>query len=350
MTPAPTQNPDRRFPRRLAWLAAVIGLLSLAYYLIWMPRQQSLVVYCAHDSIYAESIVREFERQTGIPVSVRYDTEATKSLGLVELLLREKEHPRCDVFWNNEVLGTLQLAKEDLLLPYRGAGYERIPAAFKDSEARWTGFAARLRLWIINTNRMAPTAEAIEQISRGDLDRLVMAKPLFGTTRTQYTLLWKAWGRDTLMAWDQDRRARHLRIVDGNAMAKDLVSSGVCDLGWTDTDDFFEAHDEGKPVAMLPLRIEGGKTICIPNTVAIIRGTRRLTDAQRFVDYLLSASCELKLAAGKSRQIPLGPVDNTRLPEEVKILQQWAADGASLDGLETASIECLAWLKSEYLH
>ena len=349
MTPAPTPNRDRGFARRLVALATVVALLFGGYYVLWAPHRESLVVYCAHDSIYADSILREFERETGISVAVRYDTEATKSLGLVELLLQEKAHPRCDVFWNNELLGTLQLADEGLLLPYRGSGYERIPAAFKDADGRWAGFAARLRLWIVNTNRLAPTEEAIQQASHGDLDRMVIAKPLYGTTRTQYTILWKLWGRDKLLAWARDRRARHLREVDGNSMVKDLVSAGVCDLGWTDTDDFFEAHDEGKPVAMLPVRLENGKTICIPNTVAIIRGTRHLAEAQKLADFLLSEKCELALASAKSRQIPLGPVENTRLPDDVKQLQRWAADGVPLGDLGGANAECLAWLKSEYL-
>ena len=349
MTTAPPPNPDHRFFRRLVVLAAGVALLFGGYFLLWGPARESLVVYCAHDSIYADQILRDFERQTGIPVAVRYDTEATKSLGLVELLLQEKAHPRCDVFWNNELLGTLQLADEGLLLPYRGSGYARIPAAFKDADGRWAGFAARLRLWIVNTNHLAPTAEAVEQASGGDLDRMVIAKPLYGTTRTQYTLLWKLWGRDKVLAWERDRRARHLREVDGNSAVKDLVSAGVCNLGWTDTDDFFEAHDEGKPVGMLPVRLDNGKTICIPNTVAILQGTRHLAAAQKLEDFLLSEECELALAAAKSRQIPLGPVENARLPEDVKELQRWAADGVPLGGLGAANAECLAWLKSEFL-
>ncbi len=348
MTPTPTPSPERGFSRRLVALAAIVVLLFGGYWLLWAPPRESLVVYCAHDSIYADSILREFEQETGISVAVRYDTEATKSLGLVELLLQEKAHPRCDVFWNNELLGTLQLAVEGLLLPYRGSGYERIPASFKDADGRWAGFAARLRLWIVNTNRLAPTEAAVQQATSGDLDRMVIAKPLYGTTRTQYTILWKLWGRDRLLASERDWRARHLREVDGNSMVKDLVSSGVCDLGWTDTDDFFEAHDEGKPVAMLPVRLENGKTICIPNTVAIIRGTRHLAEAQKLVDFLLSEKCEMALAAAKSRQIPLGPVDNPRLPDDVKQLQRWSADGVSLGDLDVANAECLAWLKSEY--
>jgi iron(III) transport system substrate-binding protein len=157
------------------------------------------------------------------------------------------------------------------------------------------------------------------------------------------------WGRDKLLAWDRDRRARHLREVDGNSAVKDLVAAGVCDLGWTDTDDFFEARDAAKPVAMLPVRLENGETICIPNTVAILRGARHLPEAQKLVDFLLSEKCELAFASAKSRQIPLGPVEVTRLPEEVKQLQRWAADGVPLGDLGSANADCLAWLKSEYL-
>jgi iron(III) transport system substrate-binding protein len=349
MTPPPSRSPEPRLSLRLAALAALVVALFACYYFIWTPRRESLVVYCAHDSIYADQILHEFEQQTGIPVAVRYDTEATKSLGLVELLLQEKAHPRCDVFWNNELLGTLQLSDEDMLLPYRGSGYERIPAAFKDPDACWAGFAARLRLWIINTNHLAATEEAIHQATSGDLDRVAIAKPLYGTTRTHYTVLWQMWGREKLLAWHRDRRARHLREVNGNSTVKDLVSAGVCDLGWTDTDDFFEAKDEGKPVEMLPVRLDNGGTICIPNTVAILRGTRHLPQAQKLVDFLLSEKCEMQLASGKSRQIPLGPVDESRLPAEVKQFKRWAADGVPLGGIDGANVACLAWLKSEYL-
>ncbi len=349
MTPPPPRSPEPGFPSRLVALAALVAALFACYYFVWMPRSEALVVYCAHDSIYADQILHEFERQTGISVAVRYDTEATKSLGLVELLLQEKAHPRCDVFWNNELLGTLQLADEDMLLPYRGSGYERIPAAFKDPDGRWVGFAARLRLWIVNTNHLAPTEEAIQKAMNGDLDRVAIAKPLYGTTRTQYTVLWQLWGRDKLLAWERDRRARHLREVNGNSTVKDLVSAGVCDIGWSDTDDFFEAKDEGKPVDMVPYRLENGATICIPNTVAILRGAKHLSQAQKLADFLLSEKCEMDLASAKSRQIPLGPVDADKLPAEVKQLKRWAADGVPLGGIDAASTACLAWLKSEYL-
>src|SRR2546425_11545936 len=56
-----------------------------------------VVLYCAQDREFAESLLADFTRQTGIQVEPRYDTEANKSVSLFESLVREKSVPRCDV-------------------------------------------------------------------------------------------------------------------------------------------------------------------------------------------------------------------------------------------------------------
>jgi iron(III) transport system substrate-binding protein len=330
----------------------LVFALGLAWYFFGHNRPDTLVVYCAHDSVYAESILREFTRQTGIPVAARYDTEATKSLGLTELLIREKDAPRCDVYWNNELLGTLDLEEKGVLEPYKGPGWERIPAKFRDPEGNWTGFAARLRVGIFNTQKGPPAEQSVPSDPAAEavpVATWAIAKPLYGTTLTHYSVLWKLRGREKLIAWHRAWRAAGVREVNGNAAVKDAVATGVCAVGFTDTDDFFEAKDAGSPVTMRPVRIDGGATICIPNTVAIIKGTKRGAEARKLVDFLLSAETELALAKSKSRQIPLGPVAAEQLPAEVRELQGWAADGLSLTDLRAARDECLAWLKSEYV-
>lgn len=321
----------RRFLPLLA-VAAAVGAWTFAH----RAGRQPVVVYCAHDSIFADSILRDFSRRSGIALETRYDTEATKSLGLVELLVREKAAPRCDVFWNNELLGTLDLQQQGVLEPYRGPGWERIPPRFKDAGGYWTGFAARLR---VEMKRDGAPAAA----------RFAIAEPLYGTTLTHYSVLWQQWGRERLIAWHRQWRADGVRELNGNAAVKDAVAAGVCDAGFTDTDDFFEAKDAGKPVTMQPVRLEDGATICIPNTVAIVRGARHVADARRLVDFLLSAECELALARSASRQIPLGPVPADQVPAEVRELMVWAQDGVDLTTLGPARAECLAWLKSETL-
>ena len=353
---------------RLLVPTAALAALVLAWWAIAHRGPAPLVVYCAHDSIYSEKILRDFEKRTGIPVAIRFDTEATKSLGLVELLVAEKDAPRCDVFWNNELLGTMDLAERGILEPYQGAGWQRMPEKFRDADGRWTGFAARMRVFIFNPAKIS--AEQIPARLNGDLSRVAIAKPLYGTTLTHYAVLWQMLGAEGAKAWHRGTRARGIVELNGNAAVKDAVAGGVCDLGFSDTDDFFEAKDDGKAVAFAPWLaapaasgLGGGAhhltrsplerpatsaVIAIPNTVAIIHGTKRKADAQKLADFLLSAEAELTLARSKSRQIPLGPVAADQLPAEVRELAEWASESVDLSKLGPARAECLAWLKAEY--
>jgi iron(III) transport system substrate-binding protein len=354
-----SDSPDT-FKTRLGRQLRRPGVQLILFFVVWCAwffwrssgaPATPLVVYCAHDAVFSEQILRDFEKRTGIAVSLRFDTEATKSLGLTEMLIREKDAPRCDVYWNNELLGMMDLQQRGLLLPYQGSGYARIPAAFKAADGSWTGFAARLRVTIANTGTPVGTTEPnLEEIVPGsDLSKIAIAKPLYGTTLTHYAALWQLWGREKLIAWHRAWRANGGQECNGNGGVKDIVAAGVCYAGYTDTDDFFEAKDEGRPVVMYPVRLENGQTIAIPNTVAIIRGTKRLEAAQQLVDFLLSADTEIALARSKARQIPLGPVPVDQVPAEVKELARWVKDSFDLTSISAARAECLAWLKSEYL-
>ena len=351
---------------RIILAVAALVALVLAYRAWWRSGDDALVVYCAHDAEFADALFAEFRKRTGIAVAVRYDSEATKSLGLVERLIQEGEQPRCDVFWNNEQLGTADLDARGLLAAYRGPGWQRMPAGAKQADGHWTGFAARMRVMIINTARMPATREAVRARLAGDLARVAIAKPLFGTTLTHYSTAWALLGGERVQAWHRACRARGIREVDGNGMVRELVAGGACDLGFTDTDDYFAAVDQGRPVAMLPARIadlaaapadgaaaaperaDPDATILIPNTVAILRGAAHREAAERLVDFLLSADGELMLARSGSRQIPLGAVEDAALPSEVRELRAQAGQAAAPSGLAAARSACLAWLKAEY--
>ena len=120
-------------------LVIAVFFLGVIGWILVSPKPKKLVVYCAHDAVYSQKFLNHFQQETGIRVDLRFDTEATKSLGLVELIIQEEEHPRCDVFWNDELLGTQDLHQRGLLESYKGPGYERIPAAFKEPDGHWVG-------------------------------------------------------------------------------------------------------------------------------------------------------------------------------------------------------------------
>lgn len=349
----------------LAGLVVLIalGLTWPAWRRPFSPASSTpLIVYCSHDSEFSEQILRDFERRTGIPVEIRFDTEATKSLGLVNLIIQESAHPRCDVFWNNQVLSTMELQQRGLLEPYRGPGFDRIPAKWKDADGHWTGFAARFRVFIINLGKTSSTIPAdvvgreMTQLDSSDeIDNLAVdmrhwaiANPMFGTTNTHYAVLWREWGEERMKTWHRELRRRGISEVPGNGAVKNLVAVGICKAGITDTDDAFAAMDQEVAVTAAPVHV-GGRTICIPNSVAIIRGTKRLDAAQKLVDYLLSEEVELALATSPARQVPLGAVDDLKLPRDILGLRGLVYMSHDLKDLLPAQQACLRWLKSEYL-
>lgn len=332
-----------------ALVLTLIVMLTLGWWLIARTTRDALIVYCAHDLIYASEVMEDFEKTTGIPVVVVGDTEATKSLGLTQRLVRERDDPTCDVFWNNQLLGTVELARQGVLAPYKGAHWESMPPQFRDDDGLWIGFGGRFRVWIFPAEAPPEFSPSFsDEDTMRDWSGLTIAQPMFGTTLSHYAILWQQLGTAGLPEWHRQMVEAGMRIVPGNASVKDLVASGVCTLGMTDTDDFYQAVDAGSSVAMQPIVTPEGETICIPNTVAIIRGTRRRSEAERLVDYLTSPEMEMRMARSSSRQVPLGDVDPQDLPADVQSLADWVGGAIDLKPLAEARDECLDWLTGEF--
>ncbi len=271
---------------------------------------QTVVVYTALDQIYSEPILKAFERKTGIRVLAVYDSEASKTTGLVNRLIAERYRPRCDVFWNNEILQTIRLKNAGLLDPYMSPQAQDIPPQFRDSDGCWTGFAARSRVLAFNTKLLKREDVPKDTTALADphwRGKIGMAYPLFGTTATHAAFLFSAWGKEKAESLFQSLKDNDIRILDGNGMVCRAVADGELPLGLTDTDDAHQTRAEGKPIEWILLDHEGKGALLIPNTVALMRDAPRPDAGRRLIDYLLSPEVETALAESPSAQIPLRP-------------------------------------------
>src|SRR6516164_9253980 len=268
------------------------------------PDSGRVVVYCAHDREFAEEILEDFSRQTGLKVLARYDTEANKAVGLYEDLVREKARPRCDVHWNNEILATIRLQEQGMLQPYASPAAEPFPEAFKAADHSWHAFAARARILLINTKLVS---KSDQPTSLRDLTgaawkgRVAMAKPQFGTTASEAACLFQAWGQEKARALYKDLHANSVHLVAGNKQVAVGVGQGQFAAGLTDTDDAMAEVEAGNPVALVYPDAAADKnskfgTLFLPNTVAVIRGCPNREGAKKLVDFLLSPEVEAKLA------------------------------------------------------
>jgi iron(III) transport system substrate-binding protein len=297
----------------------------------WSSSGPEVVVYTALDSEFSEPILQDFSQETGIAVRSKFDTESTKTVGLAEAILAESGRPRCDVFWNNEILHTLRLEQQGLLAAYRPPVADNYPAMYRSPKGFWHGFAARARVLIVNT-KLVPEAQRPNSILdlteakwRG---RCGMAKPLMGTTATHAACLFAAWGPERAKKFFQQLQDNRVQILSGNKDVAFSVAAGKLAFGLTDTDDALIEVEKGmEDVAIVyPDQAAGGLgTLFIPNTLAIIKGAPHPEAAQRLVQYLLSPPVETQLAKGESAQIPLNSMVNVKLrvqtPQTVKAMQ-----------------------------
>src|SRR5258708_6664230 len=114
-----------------------------------------VVVYTSVDQVFSEPVFKDFEKKSGITVRAVFDTEETKSTGVLNRLIAEAASPQADVFWSGDPVRPFLLAKRGLIEPYASPSAASIPSAFKASDGTWTGFAARARLLLLNKKRMA---------------------------------------------------------------------------------------------------------------------------------------------------------------------------------------------------
>ena len=110
----------------------------------WNSGDNEIVVYTALDQDFSEPIFDEFEQKTAGDIQARFDFESNKTVGLVNAIIAEKNHPQCDVFWNNEILHTLRLKKLGLLQECLIPAADSFPSDYRSADGMWYGFAARI--------------------------------------------------------------------------------------------------------------------------------------------------------------------------------------------------------------
>lgn len=244
-----------------------------------MEEHSYVTIYTSQDKIHAEQLFRRFTRETGIEVRAVYDSEAVKAVGIANRLLAEKNHPQCDVFWNNEEMRTRQLSSKGVF----------------DPRESWKAFGYRSRRIVVNTNLVsvgsAPKtfAACADPVWAG---KIAMAYPLYGMTSTHFMALRDAWGGVRWREWCRALQANGTMIVDGNSVVVRQVGRGEAAVGMTDIDDIKAGQRQGYPIAALPIAEDA---LLVPNTVALVAGAPHPANGRAFIEWILQRAIQEKL-------------------------------------------------------
>jgi iron(III) transport system substrate-binding protein len=289
------------------------------------PGKQGPVIYVALDEQFSRPLLDRYAKELKLDLTQRHDTEAAKTVGLVSALIEEKDNPRASVFWCNELAQVVRLAQLGILAPYEAPAAKDVPAQWRDPQQRWTGFAARARVLIINTELLPDRKDwpksYLDLVDPKWKGKCAVARPLTGTTLTHFTALRLVLGEEKFGSFLDGMFANDVKFLQSNGATMRAVRDGQVPWALTDTDDYHVALQKGHPVAcVFPDQHEGGiGTMLIPNAVALIKNGPDQNGAKQLIDRIVSRETEALLAAADGAQIPLregvpGPKDPAILP------------------------------------
>ena len=304
-------------------IGIVVALALIPILTSCRPRSsRTVVVYVSEDQVFSEPILKDFERETGITVKSVFDTEESKSTGVTNRLIAEKDNPQADVYWANEPVRADALKQRGVSTPYVSASAEGIADQFKDTEHYWTGFSARARLLLVNATSTIKPASVMAYTDPSAKGRAAMANPLFGTTTAYVAALFTLWGDERAKTFMNDMKRNGVKITTSNGESADFVADGQVDFSLVDSDDAVNRKKQGKPVEMIYPDQDGDGlgVLILPNAVAMIKGGPHAENGKRLIDYLLSKTTERKLAFADCAQIPLHSGVDT--PPEIRRIEE----------------------------
>jgi len=330
--------------------AGVLLALGASFLVSCSRNPPQVVVYTSVDQVFSEPVFRAFDAASGIRVRAVFDTEETKSTGVLNRLIAESANPQADVFWSGDPVRPFLLIKRGLVEPYLSPQAQGLPDGLRAPDGSWTGVAARARVLLVN-RKLLP-ADRWPRSIRDLADprwkgKGAIANPLFGTTTMHVAALFTLWGEPAARAFLDALRANEVRIASSNGEVKRLVVAGEVAFGLTDTDDANEAGRQGADVGVVFPDADTMGTLVMPTAVVLMARAPHADAGRKLVDYLLSREAEQRMAesaahmplragvatpSGMRRvtEIRAMEVDYARVAQEIERIQPWLRQWAGL--------------------
>lgn len=183
-----------------------------------------LVIYSGRNENIIAPLLEQFEKATGIDVSVKYGSSAN----LAATLLEEGAKTPADLFLSQDAgaLGALQDA--DRLAALDPTLLAKVPAKFRSREGRWIGVSGRVRVLVYNPDlvpaAMLPASvfDLVQPQWRGKLG----IAPPNASFQAFVTAMRVTKGEAVTKQFLEGLKANEPKTFEGNALIVDEVDSG----------------------------------------------------------------------------------------------------------------------------
>lgn len=109
-------------------------------------ESKELVIYSGRKEQFILPLLEEFEKETGIKVSLL----AGSATEYAHRIIEEKNNPQADIFFSNDAAIMEYLKQEGALEAYDSEAVKQIPENFRAEDNSWIGLSARSRVFMFN--------------------------------------------------------------------------------------------------------------------------------------------------------------------------------------------------------
>jgi iron(III) transport system substrate-binding protein len=280
-----------------------------------------LTIYSGRNEKLIGDLIKDFEKQSGLKVEVRYGDSAELAAQIAE----EGDNSPADVFFSQDAgaLGSI----EGRLAPLPRDVLDKAPERYRDDQGRWVGASARARVVAYDSRELKPALLPISILS--------FAKPEwkgkigFAPTNASFQAFVSAMrldiGDERTRQWLEGIKANEPKTYENNIQAVEAIAKGEIQVAFVNHYYVYELEGEqpGSPVRNHFLRKGDPGALVNAAGPGVLASSKHTDAAQRFVRHLLSPAgqayfvkkeWEYPVVAGVAPPPGLPPLDSLQGP------------------------------------
>lgn len=205
--------------------------LALVTSLLMAPviSAASLTLYSGRGESMVEPILKQFEKETGIEVNVRYGATAQ----LAVLLQEEGKRSPADLFWGQDAGAMGAVSQAGLLADLPKDIYKNLPNIYKSVTGNWVATSGRARLFVYSTDR-APSAEhptSVFDLTNPHFKNRVGWAPTNGSFQSFITAMRVEHGDNRTLEWLNAMKNNGAKTYRNNGTQLEGIADGEIDYG-----------------------------------------------------------------------------------------------------------------------
>jgi len=292
--------------------------------------QETLTVYSGRAERLVGELYKQFERESGVKVEVRYGDSAELAATIAE----EGDNSPADVFFSQDAGALGAVEQAGLLAQLPAETLDKVDADYRDPGDTWVGVSGRARVVAYSTERVKPAdlPDSIFDFTDPKWKGRIGFPPPNASFQAFISAMRLAVGDERTKRWLEDIKKNEPALLENNIQTEEAIAAGEIDVGFVNHYYVFELRSERPdfPVANHFLKDGDPGTLVNVSGVGMLRSADGKAPAQRLVDYLLSRPGQ-EYFASETSEYPL--VEGVAPPEGARPLEEVEGPDIELDAL-----------------